>query len=354
MLPLLATAAQSVVHTARVLSHFGALSGATAMEMHPLVFALFSAFSGVLLASATVFTRKAVARAPRASRSVPGALPVLPIIDACGNSLYFSLGPHTNSTAKKTDQDVASERRAAVNRKAQKRAEAELLAESYSQFSLVDMTFETTCRTGPQKVPEHAKFRESTKLSENFIVSERAKSASEKSRTSCVIDIAHYSSPDSNTSLPMSTISPPTTPLPRTPRARSPTASTCKSVGSEGSRFDWIPPQSPILVIGGEYGYRKPAKISAPGDPLKKKIDDDTLNDKSSSLVTAHSLGSKCAIVRKVGLNEQSKSKALGSQLVEMSLLDDLEEKQDSSSRRQWSFFAPWRALSVETDCSTR
>lgn len=351
MLPALTTAAHSAFYAARTIAHIGALSGATALELHPLVFALFSACSGVLLASATVFSRSAAARAPRAA-AAPGAPLAPPTPDDCGQSIFFSLRPYSAVGLTNAERAAAAARKAVLNRKQKKTAEAEVLAESYSQFSIVDMTFETSCVVEGEKIaaPE--------------------KPEPEAPGKDCVVDIPQHSVAESDTSLTMSSVSssvsPPATPLPRTPRSQSPplrrahrsqspvsSAWDSDSNGSRDSEFHWIPPQSPIIVIRGEYAYRKPVKVAAPVD-VPKKVDEDELNSKSTSLVTAHSSGSNCPIVCTVGLNQQSKSKALGSQLVELSILDDPIIAEDDTSRRQWSFFAPWRAFSVDTESPMR
>jgi hypothetical protein len=338
LLPL-ANVARSAFDAVRFVVQVGALTGISVVEMHPLMFALVSACSGVLLASGTVFKRNIVRSSTEKVRPAPveNVFTVTP--DDCGHSIFFTIKPQSLASVgngRKSPMyvpvaNVLGERGEEERRKRQQ-AEADLLAASYSQFSLVDMTFETDAGIA-NSVPEPVKL------------------VLESKAGSCVIEVAPVTPGESETSVTFSSISAPVTPLPGTPRGSSSASSACGSTSQQKYVEDWSPPQAPILIVRG-YRHRMPvAKAAAP--VVLEKTFERKMHDASSSTVTQHSGGSKCAIVTTVRRNQVSRSKALGSQLVEMSLEDDRVDT-DIGTRRHWNLFAPWTTAVVESQMSAR
>jgi hypothetical protein len=325
MLILLANVVRSAADVIRIVVHISAMSGAAALELHPLVFALISACSGVLLAGATVFSRQvARGRVRPGSQRMLNAMPTTP--DDCGHSVYFTIRPvdagSTSGSGASHGERVALAAEAA--RRAKEAAEADLLAASYSQFSLVEMTFET----------EVAAVRSDVATPERV--------APRPAPDACVIQVAPASSAASGASVAFSSVSPPGTPPARTLRGLSSarSASGFGAMTKQESGMSWSPPQNPILIIKG-CGYKEPSGAASPRTPAQVNVVDEEMTDTSSSSVTEQSTGSKCAIVNMVKLKD-SLSKALGSQLVEMSL--DESHCAGADAVRSWNIFSSWRA----------
>lgn len=314
MLVAFIAATRSVSEALRVVGHIGAASGTTIVELHPVIIAIVSACSGVMLAGVTVFSHVRRGRYdPRKVRDIESAMPTA-TPDDCGNSMYFSVGPAvTNSEAKaKEEREIRAASEQSKHRSFE--IESKLLAKSYSQFSIVEMTFETEeppqCKTtAPRKLEKHGSGLEAA--------------------AGCIVDVSETCESKSAASVAFSAVSSPQTPIVGTPMG----SSTATSM-FYGRDIPSPPRQNPIIIIkGGQYRVKPKEVPEMPIKEVKKVTPCEIMATKSSSNT------SKCTIVSLVD-SKNSISKVMGSQLVELSL-DDSAPNVPSTG---WlpNMFNPW------------
>lgn len=307
--------AQSALNSLRVMSNIGIMTSAAALEIIPINFAFISACAGVTLTGAAVFTRKAMT-------SVDGSLSAdapHPTADGCGNSAYFSLPlPSVQSNLKKRSRRAERERKEAYLAEQDKKIAAQRaeLALSYSNFSIVEMTFEK----------EPVDFLDIS---------------SKTPTSSCAMSMQSKILPDkSGASVAFSNVSAAETPQGGTPTSRSVALILAikDKNGKIDTKFDhntWAPPQqNPILnhVIAAAGSTKISTKTS--NGSLASSLGSQNASCTDNKSPSKYRMNDN-TIVNMVG-GGSTTSVFLGSQLVEMKLSESAEKS--LKSERYWSF----------------
>lgn len=315
MLLVVIASAQSALNSLRVMGNIGIMTSAAALEINPVNFAFISACAGVTLTGAAVFTRKAMT-------SVDGSLSadaLHPTPDDCGNSAYFSLPlPSVHSNLKQRSRRAERERKLAYLAEQDKKIAAQTaeLALSYSNFSIVEMTFQKESVDFPG-------------ISSKTLTS------------SCAMSIQSKILPDkSGASVAFSNVSTAGTPQGGTPTNRSVALILAikEKNGKVETKFDrntWAPPQqNPILnhVIAAAGGTKSSTKTSNSSFASSFGSQHPSCTDNKTP---SKDHMNNNAIVNMVG-GGSTTSVFLGSQLIEMKLSESAGKS--LKSERYWSF----------------
>lgn len=323
MFVVIAATAQNAINYVRVMGNIGVITTTAALKVQPVNFALVSVCAGVTLTGAAVVSRKTMGSAGYSSSA--GYLN--PVLDDGGNCACFAL-PQTNNfqyNAKLcyscSSGRAERERREALLVAREKKIEAQKtqLATSYSNFSIVDTTFD--------KEPVYVVGRPPKIGADPYAMSMQEKMLPDKS----------------GASVAFSNVSPAGTPEGGTPTSRSVVHIMVTEEGKALGFDTWdAPPQNPIVITEGH--SNDSAKTSASSSSAKTSTASHTTAALSDSQrlsfaekkKTSKSIHlKKNAIVNMVDLGDTT-SAVLGSQLVEVDLSESAENS--SKSARYWSF----------------